>query len=323
MRAKTVEAFINSCVIIVGVPLNLLVLVTQYMSNRMQGYSTPAMYMTNLCTANLLTVLVLPYVMMNNYGYMYGSLSGCKFAALMYYCCCTAGFATLGIISMDRYRVITKKHSTGLRSYRQAYVVLTVIWISGLMCASPALLYANVVIRDNSTNQSEFSHASCAIFFEYDQVKTALAAFKIMTCILWGIMPVLIMTWFYAFFYKRLRRVSYKRRSRTLLFVCVLLISFLVLQTPFVGVMIFDSYAVLSWDITCNNTNYRDAVTTIARVTPNFHCLMNPLLYAFLGNDFVAKFRQCLSGELTNRRAFVRAQQKRSAALASQTETNI
>nr|WRQ19875.1 MAG: protein m33 [Herpesviridae sp.] len=266
--------------------------------------------MTNLYFANLLTVLTLPFLILSNRGYVSSTPDGCKFAALAYYSTCTSGFATLALISINRYRVLHQKTKTAdLTSHRQTYTVLGLTWLASLMCAAPAPLYATVIAHDDVPTE-ETGHETCIIFFAYDQVKTLLAAFKILICLVWGIAPVIMMTWFYAFFYRRLRTTSYRRRGHTLAFVCMLILSFLIIQTPFVAIMIFDSYAVLNWEINCDSINKRDAAGMLARVVPNFHCLLNPVLYAFVGTDFTKRLKQCLTGKLFNRRSFLRNQNR-------------
>ncbi|AFK83852.1 B33 [miniopterid betaherpesvirus 1] len=318
---KGVELFINCAVIMVGLPLNLVVLITQTLANRMTGYSTPAIYMTNLCLSNLLTVAVLPFILMSNNGYIHSTSAGCKFATLLYYSSCTAGFASVGVISVDRYRVVHQRNRAAAKSFKNAYFVLFLIWITAVVCATPAPIYTTI-LRHDDVAASDYRHETCIIFFEYGQVKTVLAAFKILISLIWGILPVIMMTWFYTFFYRTLRRVSYKKRNRTLVFVCVLLLAFLTLQAPFVVIMLFDSYAVMTWELSCENINSRDAITALARVIPNFHCLINPILYAFVGNDFVTKFRQCIRGELLDKKAFMLARQQVNTVSRPQQENH-
>ncbi|AAK57078.1 T33 [Tupaiid betaherpesvirus 1] len=318
--ARITETCINLLVISVGLPLNLLVFVVQVLANRVNPFSTPALYMTNLCLANLLTVGVLPFLILSNWGYLSGTAGGCKFASLLYYTSCTVGFATVALISVDRYRVIhRRKQNSSRRIYHRTYLILGLTWFIAMCCSAPAPIYTTVLAHDDLPIGAR-GHETCIIFFAHDLVKPVLGTFKVLLCLVWGLAPVTMMTWFYLVFYRTLRQVSYRKRSRTLMFICILLLCFLLLQTPFVAVMAFDSYALLSWDVECENTNYRDAVSVIARVVPNLHCLANPVLYAFLGNDFLKKFGQFRRGELFSRKAFAQARQANPSA-ASQHAT--
>nr|WEG69036.1 envelope glycoprotein UL33 [Mastomys natalensis cytomegalovirus 2]WEG69174.1 envelope glycoprotein UL33 [Mastomys natalensis cytomegalovirus 2]WEG69313.1 envelope glycoprotein UL33 [Mastomys natalensis cytomegalovirus 2]WEG69451.1 envelope glycoprotein UL33 [Mastomys natalensis cytomegalovirus 2]WEG69589.1 envelope glycoprotein UL33 [Mastomys natalensis cytomegalovirus 2] len=301
--ARDAESAINVLITLIGGPMNLIVLTTQLLSNRIYRSSTPTLYMTNLYFANLLTVLTIPFLILSNRGYISSSPEGCKIVALAYYSTCTAGFATLALIAINRYRVIHTRTRQAAGSKKQTYCVLAITWLTSLMCASPAPLYATVMAHDTDTDTV---HETCIIFFSYEQVKSVLATFKILICIIWGVTPVIMMTWFYTFFYKRLKLTSYRRRSHTLTFVSTLILSFLIVQSPFVAIMIFDSYAVIQWEITCESINIRDSVGMLARVVPNFHCMLNPVLYAFLGRDFNKRFKQCLSGKLFSRRQMLR-----------------
>lgn len=283
--------------------MNFIVMATQILSNRIYRTSTPTLYMTNLYLSNLLTVLMIPFLMLSNKGLVSSTVGGCKLASAMYYSSCSAGFATLALISINRYRVVHQRTRNGAGSRKQAYIILAIVWLTSIMLASPAPIYTTVLSHDNDPIAP---HETCIIFFSYDQVKSSLGTFKILIAMIWGIMPVTMMTWFYIFFYKRLKLTSYRRRSQTLAFVSTLILSFLIIQTPFVGILLFDSYAVMAWDVSCDSINSRDAVATLARVVPNFHCMINPVLYAFLGRDFTKRFMQCISGKLFSRRRMLR-----------------
>lgn len=250
---------------------------------------------------------------------MSGTPSGCKFLSLLYYSSCTASFITLGTVAVDRYRVIHQRNKANNKVLKHTYIVIAVTWIVALICSAPAPNFTTVLAHD-SMSQNQRGHQTCVLFFAYDQVRTLLVTFKLLICVVWGAVPVIMMTWFYAFFYRTLRKVSYKRRSRTLMFICILLMSFLILQTPFLVVTSFDAYALLHWDLTCDNINHREAIVTLGRIVPNFHCMINPMLYAFLGNDFITKFKQCLSGELFSKRAFLRAKQNGTSAKGGDTD---
>lgn len=310
--ANAVELFINCIVIFVGGPLNLLVLITQVLSNRIVGFNTPALYMTNLVISNLLTVTVLPLVILSQRGQLTVSLGFCKFLSLAYYASCTAGFGTLATIAVDRYRVVNQQHGRP-RTLRNAYTVLGMTWVAAVTSGAPAPLFTTVLVYDD-VGVSDAGRQSCVMFFDYARVRTFLAALKSLITIIWGVIPVVVMSCFYLFFYKNLQRTAYKRRSRTLVLICVLLLSFLVLQTPYLTVAAFDAYSLVTWELNCVNINYRRTVTTLARVIPNFHCLLNPILYAFVGNDFGNKLRQCARGDLASRRAYARSRQRSSVA---------
>lgn len=99
----------------------------------------------------------------------------------------------------------------------------------------------------------------------------------------------------------------------------MLLISFVALQTPYVSIMIFNSYATAAWPMDCEHLTLRRTIGTLSRLVPHLHCLINPILYALLGHDFLQRMRQCFRGQLLDRRAFLRSQQNQRATA----ETNL
>ncbi|AEV80739.1 envelope glycoprotein UL33 [Aotine betaherpesvirus 1] len=318
MTARSIEGLVNTVIILVGAPLNCIVLLTQMLSNRVYGYSTPALYMTNLSSANLVTLMVLPFIVLGNRGYMTGSIVTCKFFALAYYSSCTVGFATVALIAADRYRVLHRK-THARSSYTRTYVILGSTWIISLMCATPVALYTTLIIHDNRFGIGQFT---CVVFFQYGQIRTVLAGLKSMIILLWGITPVTMMTWFYAFFYKTLKKVSNQKRHRTITFISLLLLSCLIIQTPYVMIMLFDITALMTWPTEdCQLLNRRKAINTLTKLVPNFHCLINPILYAFLGNNFLEKLKQCFRGQLFDRRAFLRSRQNSMAKQQNNTSS--
>ncbi|AIC80296.1 envelope glycoprotein UL33 [Human betaherpesvirus 5] len=315
---RTTEAVINTFIIFVGGPLNAIVLITQLLTNRVLGYSTPTIYMTNLYSTNFLTLTVLPFIVLSNQWLLPASVASCKFLSVIYYSSCTVGFATVALIAADRYRVLHKR-TYARQSYRSTYIILLLTWFAGLIFSMPAAVYTTVVIHNGTNGQSSNGHATCVLYFIADEVYTVLLSWKVLLTLVWGAAPVIMMTWFYAFFYSTVQRASQKQRSRTLTFVSVLLISFVALQTPYVSIMIFNSYATAAWPMDCEHLTLRRTIGTLSRLVPHLHCLINPILYALLGHDFLQRMRQCFRGQLLDRRAFLRSQQNQRATA----ETNL
>ncbi|QQL09849.1 Ba56 [Baboon cytomegalovirus] len=312
--AKTGEALINSALVLFGTPINAVVLVTQLLANRVHGYSTPIIYMTNLYSANFLTLIVLPFIILSNQHLLPANAVFCKIISLLYYSSCSVGFATVALIAADRYRVIHRK--TQLRqSYRNTYLIVLLTWGIGIICATPGGVYTTIVAHTDGENEQQ--HTTCIMHFAYDELYV-LALWKILIVLAWGVVPVIMMIWFYAFFYSTVQRTAQKQQ-RTLTFVKVLLLSFIVIQTPYVSIMIFNAYATIGWGLDCSDLTKRRVINTFSRIVPNLHCFVNPILYALLGNDFAGKVRQCFRGELMSRRSFLRARQQAQSSDEVQT----
>ncbi|AKI18455.1 envelope glycoprotein UL33 [Human betaherpesvirus 5] len=316
---RTTEAVLNTLIIFVGGPLNAIVLVTQLLTNRVLGYSTPTIYMTNLYSTNFLTLTVLPFIVLSNQWLLPAGVASCKFLSVIYYSSCTVGFATVALIAADRYRVLHKR-TYARQSYRSTYTILILTWLAGLIFSMPAAVYTTVVMHHEANDTTNATgHATCVLYFVADEVHTVLLSWKVLLTLVWGAAPVIMMTWFYAFFYSTVQRTSQKQRSRTLTFVSVLLISFVALQTPYISLMIFNSYATTAWSTECKHLTLRRTIGTLARLVPHLHCLINPILYALLGHDFLQRMQQCFRGQLLDRRAFLRSQQNQRATA----ETNL
>ncbi|AAZ80554.1 rhUL33ex2 [macacine betaherpesvirus 3] len=261
--------------------------------------------MTNLYSANFLTLIVLPFIVLSNQHLLPASAVTCKFLSLLYYSSCSVGFATVALIAADRYRVIHRR-TQARQSYRNTYLIVGLTWLIGFICATPGGVYTTIVShRDGDDAQA---HTTCIMHFAYDDVYV-LMVWKLLIVLVWGVVPVVMMSWFYAFFYNTVQRTA-KKQQRTLKFVKVLLMSFIIIQTPYVSMMIFNTYATVGWSLDCNDLTKRRVINTFSRLVPNLHCVVNPILYALMGNDFVAKVGQCFRGELTNRRTFLRSKQQ-------------
>ncbi|AUI39355.1 envelope glycoprotein UL33 [macacine betaherpesvirus 3] len=304
--AKLGEALVNSALALFGTPLNAIVLVTQLLANRVHGYSTPIIYMTNLYSANFLTLIVLPFIVLSNQHLLPASAVTCKFLSLLYYSSCSVGFATVALIAADRYRVIHRR-TQARQSYRNTYMIVGLTWLIGLICATPGGVYTTIVAHRDGESDAQ-RHNTCIMHFAYDEVYV-LMVWKLLIVLVWGIVPVVMMSWFYAFFYNTVQRTA-KKQQRTLKFVKVLLLSFIIIQTPYVSIMIFNTYATVGWPMECADLTRRRVINTFSRLVPNLHCMVNPILYALMGNDFVSKVGQCFRGELTNRRTFLRSKQQ-------------
>ncbi|AGE11511.1 GP33 [Caviid betaherpesvirus 2] len=307
--ARNVEVFFNVLIISVGGTLNLIVLFTHILANRIHGFSTAAMYLTNLCISNLLTIFSLPYIMMQNFSYMSGSTLTCKFVTLLYYASCTNGLMTLAWISMDRYRIINQRVRKDSSALKNTYKIMGATWFASLLCAGAAPMFTTLINHDNVDPENP-DYQTCVTYFRFDQIHTLLSGFTALVTIVWGIIPVMVMSWFYTFFYRTLKRASCKKRNRTIAFICILLCSFLCLQVPFTLLMMYETYVTIIWKSDCADINALKVLHYVSRLIPNMHCLLNPILYAFIGNDFITRLKECFRGELFNRRQYIQSHSK-------------
>ncbi|APZ76241.1 g-protein coupled receptor [Murid herpesvirus 3] len=292
-----VEDTINIIIMTAAIPMLLMAIITSFLYNRIKKKEGVS-YILSLYISDLIMLLNNFFLILNKHKLLLLNVHFCKCIALLYYSVCTYSFTTLAIIATDRYKTLSKR--TVIRTMgKSTHFTIMLILAASLMCSAPAVLFVNIV-----ENGSSFG--SCALIFHYSQITNMFLVFKIAICLLWGIIPTLILGFFYSVFYKALHNVCKKTYKKTLKFISMLLLSFFIIQIPYILYLIFEIHLYLQRDYTCIWNVQRIAVGTLIRFTPNLHCVSNPLIYAFAASEFREKMLDCVQCKLLNKRKYLR-----------------
>lgn len=229
-------------------------------------------------------------------------VTSCRILALGYYASCTYSFSMLAVISTDRYKLLHRRKVVAPRgSNASSLTTISVFVCASLMCAAPASLFVNVV-RDNRVTHT----GQCAIFFHHTQVQKIYFAFKLTMLLVWGVFPVSILSFFYAVFYKALKSTARTMQKKTLFFIYMLLLSFLIIQVPYIIATLFELSLFFPKAFDCQWNSRRLFISIIVRFIPHVHCLSNPIIYALNGTNFRDKISACLHCDLYDKRRFLR-----------------
>lgn len=229
----------------------------------------------------------------------------CKILSLIYYTVCTYSLTTLALISVTRYKMLHMKKRVSHTIKKSAFLNIGINAFASVMCAIPSTLFMETRFT-NYWNQHEY----CVIIFHFTQVQTTYLSFKIIMFIIWGVLPTSIFSFFYIIFYKTLRITMIKKQKKTLFFISTLLLSFLIIQGPYIFALMFEMFLLSSKQYTCKWDIRRSIIGTIIRSLPHIHCLANPLVYAFSGTDFRQQLSYCTSCFLCNKKQFLRKRQR-------------
>ncbi|AGT99210.1 G protein-coupled receptor-like protein [Suid betaherpesvirus 2] len=235
----------------------------------------------------------------------------CTVLSITYFAACTSSFTIIGLISLNRYRAITVINVKKDNPNRTHIIAVLLVYVLSYMCASPAPIYT--VSNDNT----------CAFEFSNEIVKSILICLKVIICMLWGVFPLAIMTFFYIRFLRVLRnKTADVKIKKTLTFVSVLIATFLVIQTPYLAALLYEMYFLTSIKnrFDCSWEMERKALNTSIRFLPHVHLITNPLAYAFSGMAFRTKFMEFVRCRLCDKKNFLRS---RSETVSKRTEVNM
>lgn len=84
-----------------------------------------------------------------------------------------------------------------------------------------------------------------------------------------------------------------EKHKKTLFFISILLLSFLLIQIPYIAILISEIAFLYMPQNTCFWLARAEILQLIIRLMPQVHCFSNPLVYAFTGGELRNRFTTC------------------------------
>lgn len=296
------ELVINITIVFTALPLIIMVTCTFILYHRIIGHTSASLYIITLFLSDCLMLITIGIIALNRHNFYTMQIASCRVLALIYYASCTYSFSMLAVISTNRYKLLHRRKVQVLHpKHASSFTTISVFVCASLMCAAPASLFVNVTQNDQTAVVGY-----CVILFNYTQVQKMYLAFKLTMLLIWGVFPVLILSFFYSVFYKTLRSTDKTTQKKTLFFVSMLLLSFLVIQIPYIVVTLFELSLFFPKRFDCQWNFKRLFISIIVRFIPHVHCLANPIIYALSGTEFREKISACIHCELFDKKQFLR-----------------
>lgn len=249
--------------------------------------------MTDVCLLNLALSDLIVAVTLPLWAYKYPNLASCKVMTGVYQLGFYSGTLFVTLMSVDRYLAIV--HAVAAMRARTLCYGITAsitIWIVSIVMALPGVIFASLEIED-------FDSMQCQPIYPDDteRIWKMLRNFSENTVGLFLCLPIIIFCYVKILVVLAKSRNAKKNRAVKLIFtiVCV----FVVCWVPY-NVTVFLQTLQLFPGIldTCEASKTINSAMSFAEIFALFHCCLNPVIYAFVGEKFRKSMRKMLTRNL-------------------------
>ncbi|XP_041847697.1 galanin receptor type 1b isoform X2 [Melanotaenia boesemani] len=278
---------------LVGNSLVMVVIGRVKCSGGARALSPTNIFIVNLSVADLLFLLFCVPLHATIYSlpeWVFGAFA-CKFGHFLFTVSMLVSIFTLVAMSVDRYiAVVRSKKSACVRSRRNALVGLGVIWTLSLVCSVPVAQHQVITNHPSAPNSS---------FCWDNRTGASRAAYRVSVLVLGYLLPLLLICCCYTRVLchlhrkmKNLSKKSKRSKRKTAQTVLLLVSAFTICWMPH---HIIDMWVAFgSFPLTNASFAFRIA----AHCLSYGHSCVNPVLYAFLSENFRKACRQVFSRHL-------------------------
>ncbi|XP_054708576.1 allatostatin-A receptor-like [Uloborus diversus] len=288
-------------IVIIGLFGNALVVIVVTCNPQMR--STTNLLIINLAMADLLFIVFCVPFTAWDYALPYWPFGDawCRVVQYLVIVCAYASIYTLVLMSLDRFlAVVHPVTSMSIRTERNAYIAIGLMWVVIFLCCIPALQS-----HGELTYMFAYTEYSVCVFLAVNgynyaafQICFFLSSYIIpLGCIFVLYMLMLKRLWFGVAPGGRVSAEAVKSKKRVTRMVVVVVVIFAFCWCPIQIVLVLKS--VSAYEL--NPTNIVIQITS--HILAYMNSCVNPILYAFLSDNFRKAFRKVISCNPRNNRA--------------------
>uniref|UniRef100_A0AAV2K4R1 C-X-C chemokine receptor type 2 n=1 Tax=Knipowitschia caucasica TaxID=637954 RepID=A0AAV2K4R1_KNICA len=283
----------------------LVVFVVSYMKS---GRTSTDIYLMNLAIADILFSLALPFWAVYVYsGWIFGTAL-CKILSGFQEASVYGGVFLLACISIDRYFAIVHAKRS-LSSHKVLVkVVCGVVWVVAGMLALP------VVVQRESMYLENIGEHICFENVTRESSDRWRVSMYILRHTVGFFLPLAIMSVCYGRTILKLYHTRNQHKHKAMRFILAVVLSFIVCWLPFNASVLIDilirggSLPVES----CQTLYTVEKMLNVPQVLAFTHCMVNPILYAFIGQKFRNQLLSALNKHGVISKRFQQTHQKSS-----------
>ncbi|XP_074842199.1 C-C chemokine receptor type 5-like [Carettochelys insculpta] len=266
-----------SLVLIFGLVGNALVVLILIKYKRLKSMTD--IYLLNLAISDLLFILSLPF-----WAYYaarewdFGDAM-CKILSGAYYAGFYSGIFFIILLTIDRYLAIV--HAVfALKARRRTYGILTsvVIWGVAILASLPGSMFHTV--------QKETSYWTCSPHYPLGQERKWKQILILKMNILGLVIPMVIMIFCYIEIIKILLRCRNERKHKAVRLIFILMIVYFIFWAPYNVIVLMYAFQESFSMNNCESSSQMELGIQVTEAIAMFHCCMNPVIYAFAGENF-------------------------------------
>ncbi|MGH0142704.1 UNVERIFIED_CONTAM: hypothetical protein FKN15_019696 [Acipenser sinensis] len=245
-------------------------------------------YLLNLAVSDLLFVFSLPF--WSSYAAVSHWVFGaplCKIISGFYLIGFYSGIFFLTIMSIDRFlAIVYAVTAMRFRSVSHGVFVSVAVWAISLCASLPTIVFSQVKNESGlSTCNSEYP--------EGQYVKWKLIN-NFELNILGLLLPFFIMVYCYSRIIQTLRVCRSYKKEKAVRLIFIVVIVFFLFWTPYNIVLFLESLQMFDFFSDCDSSNNLEIAMQCTETLAFVHCCLNPVIYAFAGQEFKKCVRKML-----------------------------
>uniref|UniRef100_UPI00398F2C15 C-C chemokine receptor type 4-like n=1 Tax=Pristiophorus japonicus TaxID=55135 RepID=UPI00398F2C15 len=239
-------------------------------------------FILNLAISDLLSAICLPFwAIQHSIGWIFGNAM-CKLMSGIFYIGFYSGIMFLTLMTIDRYLAVVHAVSAA-RSRKVCYAAITsaVVWLISTLATIPDFIF--VGLREDF----EINH-SCDNIYSIGEAGPWKLLSYYQQNIVFFILPFIIIVYCYCRIIQTLIKCRTVQKHRTLRVIFAIVVVFFLCWAPYNIVVFLKSLKeleVIEFQ-DCDLDTRMDYAYTISHNVAYFHCCLNPIFYAFVGEKF-------------------------------------
>lgn len=246
-----------------------------------KGRASTDIYLMHLALADLLFCLTLPFwAVDSHYGWIFGNFP-CKLLSGFQEASVYSGVFLLACISVDRYFAIVR--ATRVLSSRH----LLVKGICGAVWLLSGLLSLPVAIQREKINATDLDQVICYENITGESAQQWRVGIRVLRHTLGFFLPLAVLTFCYGWTVMTLIKTRSQQKHKAMRVILAVVLAFIFCWLPYnVTVLVDTLYRGGTLQETCETQNRLEATLEVTKVLAFTHCMVNPVLYAFIGEKF-------------------------------------
>ncbi|XP_078284237.1 C-C chemokine receptor type 2-like [Rhinoraja longicauda] len=244
-------------------------------------------FILNLAISDLLSAISLPFwAVHHSNGWIFGNVM-CKIMSGIFYVGFYSGIMFLTLMTIDRYLAVV--HAvTAVRSRKVCYAMITsmVVWLVSIIATIPDFYFS----KELEDTEGQYI---CDNFYPTDNIATWKLLKNCQQNVLFFTLPLIIIVYCYFRIIQTILKCRTVQKHRTLRVIFTIVVVFFLCWAPY-NIVIFlrsleEFYMLrsgLEYDPDCDYENQIDYADLISHSIVYFHCCLNPIFYAFVGEKF-------------------------------------
>lgn len=273
---KVLLAILYCLLFVFGLLGNSLVLLVLLACKRPRSITD--MYLLNLALSDLLFVFSFPF--QTHYQldqWVFGTVM-CKVVSGFYYIGFFSSMFFITLMSVDRYLAIVHAiYAMKVRTAHTGTVLSVAVWLTATAAASPLLVFYQVAPEDGALQ--------CYAFYSQQTLKWKIFIHFEMNVV--GLLiPFSILMFCYIRILQQLHRCRNHSKTKAIRLVLLVVAASLLFWIPFNVVLLLTSLHNLHILDGCVMSQWLIYATHITETISFTHCCINPVIYAFVGEQF-------------------------------------